>query len=244
MSIEAKARRTEADLAETRRHTENRLREVLDAARIEVVEARRLGDVETAYGRLDRGYLHEQAEVIREAALALARGGQAAEAAPFLERSLWASLDAMAKAFDEAGLTKAVLEAAAHAPDLRLDRPDLMAAEYDIGLAFLGIGHDEADRIGFGRTAFEDLLRGAEKDRHEDDLRPTTSLYAVSATACCRPERIAAATPALALHFFFKQIAVAVMFVANAVAMASGPLGIGMGIISFAAGMALLQRGC
>ncbi len=242
MSVESIERRTEAQLAQGRRDLEAGLHKVVGAARIEVAEAERIRHVEAAFKRLDLRYVFEQAEVIRDAALDLAHGKQPAHIVAFLERSLWASTDALARAADEAGLTKAALDAAVHA-SLRLDRPELMAVEYDIMLTFLGIGPEEAERIGLGRGEIESLLKEAQQERAEFDIGEVTNLYAVTATACCRPERIAAAAPALAIHLWLKQIALAILLAANIVAIAV-PGGALAGVVSFAAVAVMAARGC
>lgn len=179
-------------------------RKVLRANRREVTAAERLvpkltprqrSQLQTVVKKLDRAFVTEKAELIRDTLIEIQRHRNETSN-PLLQRSVWSSLDCIALELDRAGFTRVFKE---FAPKLfgaiALDSPEFVSLEWRMFLDFLGTDEAGAAELGMPLSEIHEVFHYAEEQKGGPCglawiRQPEFSFRASFARFCGRPDQI------------------------------------------------------
>lgn len=145
--------------------------------------------------RLDRAFLEEKAELVRDTIAEIQRNKQTTPNV-LLQRNVWSSLDTIGMHLDQTGFTSLFKNVAPTLfRDVRLDDPRFVGLEYDLMLSFLGINENQAAAYDMPRSEFDWIFGFAEAEKKGAcgfkylSSRDFT-FKEFFARACGRPDRI------------------------------------------------------
>jgi hypothetical protein len=116
-------------------------------------------------GRMDREFIEEKAELVRDTILEIQRNKHSTPSA-LLQRNVWSSLDAIGMHLDETGFTSLFKSVAPKLfRDIRIDDPRFVGLEYDLMLSFLGLNADQAAAFDMPRVEIDWIFAFAEREK-------------------------------------------------------------------------------
>jgi len=119
----------------------------------------------TVVGRLDRAFIEEKAELVRDTIVEIQRNKQTTPST-LLQRNVWSSLDAIGMHLDETGFTSLFTRVAPKLfRDVRLDDPRFVALEHDLVLSLLGITADQAGAYDVLRSELDWIFGFTEAEK-------------------------------------------------------------------------------
>lgn len=127
--------------------------------------ARQREQIREVVGRLDRQFIEEKAELVRDTIVEIQRNKHTTPST-ILQRNVWSSLDAIGMHLDEVGFTSLFKGVAPKLfRDIRLDDPRFVGLEYDLMLSFLGVGEDQAAAYDMPRSEIDWIFGFAESEK-------------------------------------------------------------------------------
>lgn len=146
-------------------------------------------------GRLDREFMYEKAELVRDTIVEIQRHKQTTPNT-LLQRNVWSSLDALGMHLDQSGFTALFKRIASKLfRDVRLDDPRFVSLEYDLMLSFLGVSPEQAAAYDMPRSEFDWIFGFAEAEKggacgFKYIARRDFTFKEFFARFCGRPDRI------------------------------------------------------
>lgn len=117
-------------------------------------------------GRLDREFIAEKAELVRDTIVEIQRNKRTTPST-LLQRNVWSSLDAIGMHLDETGFTSLFKSVAPRLfREVRLDDPRFVGLEYDLMLSFVGVSQDQATAYDMPRSEFDWIFGFAEAEKN------------------------------------------------------------------------------
>jgi quinol monooxygenase YgiN len=125
-------------------------------------ERRQIKDV---VGRLDREFIQEKAELVRDTIVEIQRHKHT-NPSTLLQRNVWSSLDAIGMHLDQSGFTALFKKAAPKLfGDVRIDDPRFVNLEYDLMLSFLGATPEQAAAYDMPRSEIDWIFGFAQAEK-------------------------------------------------------------------------------
>jgi hypothetical protein len=151
--------------------------------------------IKEVVGRLDREFLQEKAELVRDTIVEIERQKHTTPST-LLQRNVWSSLDAIGMHLDQSGFTALFKRVAPKLfGDVRIDDPRFVALEYDLMLSFLGVTPEQAAAYDMPRSEFDWIFGFAEAEKKgacgfKHLARRDFTFKEFFARFCGRPDRI------------------------------------------------------